>query len=74
MDGTGRKYVSPDKKEQNKSHQGGNRQINLDYSEQRMYGTGVDVFKFYAGKLNLENQHLVLTEPTSKIHKRWILV
>ena len=44
--------VAMNKTEITKNHQGGHRQRDQDYSDQRMYGEGVDIFKFYASKLN----------------------
>jgi hypothetical protein len=46
------KYVQMNSTEKTKNHQGGHRQTDMDYSDQKMYGIGADIFSFYLSKLN----------------------
>ena len=52
VDTEGHEYVTMNKTETTKNHQGGHKQKDLDYSDQRMYGVGVEVFRFHLEKLN----------------------
>jgi hypothetical protein len=51
-DSEGLKYVSMKVTEVTKNHQGGHKQSDVDYSDQRMYGPGVEIYEFYVKKLN----------------------
>lgn len=58
QDTEGHKYVAMNQTETTKNHQGGHRQKDADYSDQRMYGPGVDILVFYKSKLNPSCQRL----------------
>ena len=60
-DSSGNDYVHTDITETTKNHQGGHKQGDLDYSDVRMYGPGVEIFKFYLSKLNEECGRLFQT-------------
>ena len=57
-DAEGHAYVAFRKTETTKNYQGGYKQKDLDYSDQRMYGQGVDILNFYLSKLHPNNQRL----------------
>jgi hypothetical protein len=61
QDTEGHEYVTPTVTETTKNHQGGNKQKDIDYSDQRMYGPAVDIFKFYISKLNPKSNRLFQT-------------
>ena len=46
--------------ELNQNHQVHNTQI-IDYADQRIYGTGVEIYKFYISKLNSNSDSLFQT-------------
>ena len=48
----GHDYVSMGTTEITNNHQGGHKQNDIDYDDQRMYGIGVDIFRFYVSKLH----------------------
>ena len=60
-DSDGKEYVTASKTEATKNHQGGSKQGDIDYSDQRMYGPGVEVFKMYQLKINQDNERLFQT-------------
>ena len=51
-DTEGHRYVTMSVTETTKNHQGGHRQREQDYSDQRMYGEGVNIFSLYVSKLH----------------------
>ena len=60
-DSEGHEYIAPAHTEVTKNHQGGHKQTNIDYSDQRMYGPGVGIYKFYISKLNPKCERLFQT-------------
>ena len=58
QDAEGHEYVAFAKTETTKNHQGGYKQRDIDYSDQRMYGPGVEILKFLLGKLHADNERL----------------
>lgn len=60
-DSEGHEYVASTSTEVTKNHQGGNKQSQIDYDDQRMYGPGVEIFKVYLSKLNPECDRLFQT-------------
>jgi hypothetical protein len=50
-DSEGHAYIATNKTETTKNHQGGHKQNDIDYGNQRMYG-GVYIYTFYLSKLN----------------------
>lgn len=57
-DSEGHDYIYMPKTECTKNYQGGNRQVDIDYSDQHMYGPGVEIFRYYLSKLNMNNDRL----------------
>ena len=57
-DTEGHRYVTSNTTEVTKNHQGGHKQHQIDYSDQRMYGSAVEIFEFYLTKLNSKNERL----------------
>ena len=51
-DVNGEKYVTTEVTESTKNNPGGSKQSEQDYSDQRMYGPGVEILEFYLEKLN----------------------
>ncbi|XP_043193789.1 uncharacterized protein LOC122366071 [Amphibalanus amphitrite] len=60
-DPDGKEYVTISKTEATKNHQGGSKQGDVDFSDQRMYGPGVEVFKMYQQKINHNSDRLFQT-------------
>ena len=58
QDAEGHEYVAFAKTETTKNHQGGYKQRDIDYSDQRMYGQGVEILKYLLGKLHPDNERL----------------
>ena len=54
----GHQYVHMTTTETTKNHQGGHKQKDINYNDQRMYGTGVEIFLFYMTKLNPKCERL----------------
>lgn len=57
-DDEGHEYVAFSKTESTKNYQGGHKQKDMDYSDQRMYGPGVSILKFYLSKTHPMNHRL----------------
>ena len=57
-DSEGQKYVHMGVTEATKNHQGGHKPGDIDYSDQRMYGPGVEIMEFCLTKLNPECNRL----------------
>ena len=51
-DSDGKEYVTASKTEATKNNQGGSKQGDIDYSDQGMHGSGLEVFKMYQLKIN----------------------
>ena len=58
QDTEGHEYVAFAKTETTKNHQGGYKQRDIDYSDQGMYGPGVEILKYLFGKLHPDNERL----------------
>ena len=61
QDSEGDSYIATKLTETTKNHQGGYKQGDVDYSNQRMYGSGVPVYSFYLGKLHSKCNRLFQT-------------
>ena len=64
VDASGMEYVSQRLTESTKNNQGGHKQSDQDYSDVRMYGFGVEVFKYCMDHLNVNCDRL-FQYPTS---------
>lgn len=60
-DTEGHESVSMNTTEVTKNHQGGHKQTDIDYSDQRMYGLGVQIFELYLSKLRPGSDRLFQT-------------
>ena len=71
-DSEGHNYVAFAVTETTKNHQGGYKQCDTDYSDQRMYGPGVDILRFYLKKLNPANPRLFQHSLAAyKLNEHW---
>ena len=57
-DTEGHEYVSTNMTEVTKNDQGGHKQKDIDYEDQRMYGLGVEIFTLFVSKLHPECDRL----------------
>ena len=60
-DSTGMEYLTTKITETTKNHRGGHKQTEQDYSDQRMYGSAVAVYRLYLSKLNPDCPRLFQT-------------
>ena len=70
-DSEGHSYYTMNVTEATKNHQGGHRQRDQDYSDVRMYGPAVDIFKMYLSRLNEKCDRLFQNPAKSVTPDRW---
>ena len=71
-DTEGHEYVTAAITETTKNQQGGHKQKDLDYVDQRMYGPGVEIYKFYISKLHPNLDRLFQTPlKTFQFQSHW---
>ena len=70
-DSEGHLYCTMNVTEATKNHQGGHRQRDQDYSDVRMYGPAVDIFKMYLSRLNEKCDRLFQNPAKSVTPDRW---
>ena len=61
LDSAGMPYLTMKNTEKTKNYQGGNKQKDQDYSDVRMYGSGVAIYRFYISKLSPKCDRLFQT-------------
>ena len=61
VDSEGISFLTPAQTETTKNHQGGYKQSDVEYTDQRMYGPGVNIYQFYMSKRNPKCSRLFQT-------------